>query len=269
MEETSVAYEELPRPPKATQAVAPMSSEGHAVKVSRLLMLPTELRDEIYRHILLAPEPISLHLMEYADTMPVWYEGRQVYSSVPLNIALLLVNQQIYTEAARVLYSENTFSICDTSEVGHYVDWGWRYGQGRCHPREVDVKEDLVLKLFQSRIRFRDDKAKLIRRIRIVSKCGIECDCSGFSMVGDRWGLIPVLNEVRILFEGVRTIELCTEFPRYKFTWPDPDVLRRHMHMISSVICGTRWKYHVPTVVVMKPDIPYKPRYTIAGKRIM
>lgn len=265
-EETSIACEELVRPPVA-QAIAPMPSEAYAGKVSRLLMLPVELRWMVYRHTLIAPKPISLDLMEYADVMPVWYEGRQVYSSEPLDTALLLVNKQIYAEAVKVLYPENTFRFCDTSELGHYVDWGKGYGQSRRHLREVDVKEYLVLMLFHSRIGFRDNKAKLIRRIQIVSKCRVGCVCTGFSVVGDRWGLIPVMNEVWTRFEGVRTIELFPEFPRYEFRLPDPDVIQRHMDMMSGVICSIRWKSPAPTLVVMKPCIPSYRRYTrLMGK---
>lgn len=114
--ETSVAHELTG--PDVKPAAEPTPNETQAVDVQMLLRLPIELRFMIYRHLLLALEPISLELINPFRAMPIWYEGRQVYSSMPLDTALLLVNTQIHAEAAVVLYSENTFRICYTSEVG-------------------------------------------------------------------------------------------------------------------------------------------------------
>ncbi|KAK8122818.1 hypothetical protein PG984_011488 [Apiospora sp. TS-2023a] len=215
-EESIVAYEEPSRPPEVTQVVEPILRKVHAGEVSRLLALPRELRDLIYRHVFRSPVPVSLRLIEYDGGMPFLFGGEQVISSKPMHTALLLVNRQLHAEAAAVPYSENTFRFYDTSEIGDYINWERGQDSGRRHPRDKDIKEELALKLFSRCIQFRNDKSKFIRSIQIVSICDDWCVCQPLRLVGGRWGLVPVLKLVRTLFENLRIIELRVEFPRYR-----------------------------------------------------
>ncbi|KAK7994345.1 hypothetical protein PG991_015933 [Apiospora marii] len=243
--------------PDVTSAVVPTSNETRAGDVSMLSRLPQELRDMIYRHLLLAPEPISLRLVNHFRVMPIWYEGRQLYSSVPIDTALLRVNKQIHAEAAAVLYSENTFRVCDTSDVGPYMHWGEGQGQDRDPwDRRAQVKEYLVLILFHSRIRVREDKAQLIRRVQIASECGESCPCVSFRVGGRRCGIVHTVDVLQFLFKGLRIIELRPEFPRFTWSRPNLDVIDRHLRVVSEEVRSIVWSRSVHSLVFTEPVIP-------------
>ncbi|KAF2642565.1 hypothetical protein P280DRAFT_467896 [Massarina eburnea CBS 473.64] len=95
--------------------------------------LPAELRIAIYRMALWRAEPILLHhtppaaSIEKPDTagfLPQLRRCRRpsdvidtVISSDPINVALLRANKQIYQEARRILYADNTFILSLESGV--------------------------------------------------------------------------------------------------------------------------------------------------------
>lgn len=66
-----------------------------------LLALPGEIRNRIYRYVLLKPKPFAVRLQ---------------FS--PRDTALLLVNKQVYREASTIFYYENTFRIPESLFLG-------------------------------------------------------------------------------------------------------------------------------------------------------
>lgn len=71
----------------------------------RFLDLPPGIRNLIYQELLVLPEPVVLVLDEDLD-LQTPYPCRTV-----LWLALLRANRQIYHEARRILYSQNTFVV--------------------------------------------------------------------------------------------------------------------------------------------------------------
>lgn len=74
-----------------------------------LFRLPRELRDHIYRRVLVLPHPLQL----FAD-------GRKVQLFAPGRparhwLALLFTNGEIRDEAAKILYGSHEFVLVDTS----------------------------------------------------------------------------------------------------------------------------------------------------------
>ncbi|KAM5342588.1 hypothetical protein ACJ41O_013554 [Fusarium nematophilum] len=69
-------------------------------KFLRFVKMPLEIREEIYRHVLVSNKPI-----------PVYDGWRRVYhrERPGLSTGILMANKQINLEATRILYGENTF----------------------------------------------------------------------------------------------------------------------------------------------------------------
>lgn len=68
--------------------------------VFKFLRLPAEIREEVYRYLLVSPKPVMVR----AGWMRMYEREKP-----GLNTEILRVNQQINTEAVRILYSENVF----------------------------------------------------------------------------------------------------------------------------------------------------------------
>lgn len=68
--------------------------------VFKFLRLPAEIREEVYRYLLVSPKPVMVR----AGWMRMYEREKP-----GLSTEILRVNQQINTEAVRILYSENAF----------------------------------------------------------------------------------------------------------------------------------------------------------------
>ncbi|KAH0565968.1 hypothetical protein GP486_000636 [Trichoglossum hirsutum] len=68
-------------------------------KAFPFLSLPTEIRVEIYRLLLVRPRSFNLCDRYYLPKHP------------PPTVSLLLVNRQIYSESVQIMYGENTFDF--------------------------------------------------------------------------------------------------------------------------------------------------------------
>ncbi|KAJ4292030.1 hypothetical protein N0V90_009929 [Kalmusia sp. IMI 367209] len=81
------------------------------------LRLPSEIRNMVYRELLLSAYPFIMHLR-----IAFWYEnGKRPYP------AILQTNKQIHDEAAAVLYGENTWF---SSAGNSFFPWADEYRQG-------------------------------------------------------------------------------------------------------------------------------------------
>ena len=85
----------------------------------RFLSLPSELRDHVYRHLLVLPNGTSI------DVLATW-TGSSNSISTPGHrprhppapaVAVLRVSRQVHAEAARVLYGDNTFLFLETCDA--------------------------------------------------------------------------------------------------------------------------------------------------------
>ncbi|KAK8064614.1 hypothetical protein PG994_007252 [Apiospora phragmitis] len=167
--------------------------------------------------------------------MAVWNEEKKEVTFVHPATALLRVNRQIHTEAAAVLYSENTFRPRDMAEI-------------------LDG-------LFLNDIRLPLDKAKLIRRIQIVSWCYRSCNCKG-----SRWDLGLTMVAVLPFFKGLRNIELQPQFQQYPSRMPYVDVIERHITMMLEGVQIVRRDCPTTNIVFMEPDITLLRRNYITFK---
>ncbi|KAK6359105.1 hypothetical protein TWF696_000272 [Orbilia brochopaga] len=80
----------------------PMSGQSDAMPP--LLRLPREIRDEIYKHLLLFPTPPT-------PTGVTSYYNLPQYHHPKVDLAILRVNKQIHDEAATLFYTRNTFLV--------------------------------------------------------------------------------------------------------------------------------------------------------------
>lgn len=84
---------------RSVQAKRGANDRERSMKAFPFLQLPSEIRQMIYRELLLSTHPLIVHF-RYA----YWFEtGTRPYPSI------LLANKQIHDEAAAVLYGENTW----------------------------------------------------------------------------------------------------------------------------------------------------------------
>ena len=74
---------------------------------SKLLELPPELRDKIFRYALVSNEPIKLEFSSYG-----WRSKRRRFTMIP---GLINASKQLRSETQRMFFEENTFEI--TPEV--------------------------------------------------------------------------------------------------------------------------------------------------------
>ncbi|KAK7961836.1 uncharacterized protein PG986_002661 [Apiospora aurea] len=205
--------------------------------------LPRELRDMIYRQLVLAPDPIPLRLLGYCDGMPVVYEGMQAYKPLPLDARLLRTSKQVHAEAAKVLYSENTFRVRDATVPD--VNYSRRQAQGRRIDRAYTL-EHLVLYVFCNSFDLLDNTIEYIRRIQLVSKCDAECECTGSCVGGGGpWKISHIVELLQAYFRGLRMIELEAQFVGHAFRPPDAGAVVRHMRMMAEVALSIRWNAYV------------------------
>ncbi|KAK7220379.1 hypothetical protein V2G26_008382 [Clonostachys chloroleuca] len=112
------------RPPKSTFFVLPgdddiqLSNDAHVTpvvqkgkKMRRIFPIPLEVREEIYRYLLRSNMPIAVfdgwkRVYKHGNTRQT---GPAFTDRPSLEISVLRLNKSFYPEAARILYSENTF----------------------------------------------------------------------------------------------------------------------------------------------------------------
>src|SRR4051794_21297472 len=76
--------------------------------------LPLEIREKIYRLLLLAPEPIVVNpqtprTILLSSSIPILQSRERLARLRPLTFGLLKVNKMISAEAAAIFYHQNTF----------------------------------------------------------------------------------------------------------------------------------------------------------------
>jgi hypothetical protein len=79
--------------------------------VTHFFTLATEIRDKIYRHLLVSPKPIQVQRLWTEPRRPTTRRGRRGddVDITPLDTKILSVCRRTALEGTRVLYSENTF----------------------------------------------------------------------------------------------------------------------------------------------------------------
>jgi hypothetical protein len=79
--------------------------------VTHFFTLATEIRDKIYRHLLVSPKPIQVQRLWTEPRRQTTRRGRSAddFDITPLDTKILSVCKRTAIEGTRVLYSENTF----------------------------------------------------------------------------------------------------------------------------------------------------------------
>lgn len=109
------------------------------------MMFPLELRQQIYRYLLIKTKYISLIL-----SVPLKISLSQYCRPLSISGMILLVSKQICDEASPVLYGENEFALCpkDRCWIGSKNAWDALFslpGRRACsYFRDVEVKLGLA-----------------------------------------------------------------------------------------------------------------------------
>ncbi|KAH6723702.1 hypothetical protein BKA61DRAFT_586950 [Leptodontidium sp. MPI-SDFR-AT-0119] len=126
------------------------------------LDLPRELRDRIYYHALVSPDPITVCSMEY-DWMTTLKDGKISLvetvtldtsnpTNMPPTLAMLSCNRQLATEAAVVFYGFNTFRFTGYETWQPMYEWLRMIGdKARAHLRNLMVEVQRPKGLIQDR----------------------------------------------------------------------------------------------------------------------
>ena len=117
------SYDDSPSLSSATLTTAAASetidsSHLNGIYHSALLALPGEIRNRIYRYVLVKQSPFSIKLQFF-----------------PLDAALLRVNKQVYREASGIFYHENVFRFREELFTGapilRHLESFYRVPEGR------------------------------------------------------------------------------------------------------------------------------------------
>lgn len=102
-------------------ATVPPETQAHAIALPSFLGLPGEIRNMIYRLLLVADKPLGCETKKEldADSKPIWAN----FGEYHLHPAILRVCQQLNREAISILHGENTFGI-------HIYGFGYRFLDG-------------------------------------------------------------------------------------------------------------------------------------------
>ncbi|KAL5329457.1 hypothetical protein ACEPPN_002969 [Leptodophora sp. 'Broadleaf-Isolate-01'] len=126
------------------------------------LDLPRELRDRIYYHALVLPDPITVCSMEY-DWTPISKDGKislvetvTLDTSNPTNmppaLGMLSCNRQLVTEAVAIFYGFNTFRFTGYETWQPMYEWLRMIGdKARAHLRNLTIEVQRPKGLIQDR----------------------------------------------------------------------------------------------------------------------
>lgn len=143
-------------PSRKTQTGAKMDPETQVHDAARLsfLCLPAEVRNMIYRLLLVAEKPLGSTENENLPAElkgrgPVWANAGEYH----LQPAILSVCSQIYREASSILNGENTFAIYISGYDDEFDDEQYDYGgenSGRATTKLMNFQYDVALGVFQN-----------------------------------------------------------------------------------------------------------------------
>lgn len=126
----------------------------------RFLSLPSELRNKIYKLILVSNSPIEVGACSAMSPSPMYREPLDWDWSWPRSTSMLLVSRQIYHEAEAILYSHNFFVMysprldlleCFLNHIGPvkasllshlYINYPIMETFPHCRPGEVKLQRD-------------------------------------------------------------------------------------------------------------------------------
>lgn len=139
-----------PQPQSNSRAAVP---EAAAAEISEVLnsvesvthffTLAPEIRDQIYRHLLVSPKPV--HVMNRWTEVVRRFSrrGENIDINERINISILLVCRRTAEEGTRILYAENTFFylLRDNTTDGNANSNGGGGGGGRRNTRSSRLEE--------------------------------------------------------------------------------------------------------------------------------
>jgi len=194
------------RPPRQKKT---KSSKKPPSQPFRFLALPRELRDKVYRSILvsefaLQPKPkeiqAKLHFKAFEPILEI--KRRQI-----IDVKILVANEQIYTEARNILVKENTFVFHLANVFGQAI-------------RESTLKQTTRIKASFGHQYFRDYEVTMFVKFLKAQKklTSVQLKVSCFSReLAEYCVLLKPLNRVKVRDQVVFEFEVCANGPRIEY----------------------------------------------------